>query len=58
MSAPIVIVGGGLAAGTAVRELREAGYDDDLVLFAAEQHAPYERPPLSKEVLRGEKPAD
>jgi 3-phenylpropionate/trans-cinnamate dioxygenase ferredoxin reductase subunit len=58
MNAPIVVVGGGLAAGTAVTELREAGYDGDLVLFAEEHHVPYERPPLSKAVLRGEKPVD
>ena len=50
---PIVLVGGGLAAGTAVRELRTQGYDGPLVLFAAEAHAPYERPPLSKGYLMG-----
>jgi NADPH-dependent 2,4-dienoyl-CoA reductase/sulfur reductase-like enzyme len=58
MSEPIVIVGGGLAAGSAVTELREAGYDGDIVLFADEHHVPYERPPLSKAVLRGEKPTE
>ncbi|MFC4140046.1 MULTISPECIES: NAD(P)/FAD-dependent oxidoreductase [unclassified Microbacterium] len=51
----IVIIGGGLAAGTAVTELRENGYDGELVVFAAEEHAPYERPPLSKDVLLGKK---
>lgn len=55
MTAPIVIVGGGLAAGSAVTELREAGYDGDVVVLAEEHHPPYERPPLSKAVLRGEK---
>ena len=54
-SAPIVIVGGGLAAGRAVVELREAGYDDEVVLFAEEPEVPYERPPLSKGYLQGEK---
>ena len=58
MSAPIVVVGGGLAAGTAVTTLREHGYDGDLVLFAEEPHVPYERPPLSKDLLRGEKEAE
>jgi 3-phenylpropionate/trans-cinnamate dioxygenase ferredoxin reductase component len=53
--APIVIVGGGLAAGSAVVELREAGHDDDIVLFAEEAEVPYERPPLSKGFLQGEK---
>ncbi|WP_309127510.1 FAD-dependent oxidoreductase [Microbacterium sp.] len=51
----IAIVGGGLAAATAVTELRERGYDGELVLFAAENHLPYERPPLSKDVLLGKK---
>jgi 3-phenylpropionate/trans-cinnamate dioxygenase ferredoxin reductase component len=57
MSAPIVIVGGGLAAGTAVTELRELGYDGDVVVVAGESHVPYERPPLSKAFLVGEKDA-
>ncbi|MDR2996538.1 MAG: FAD-dependent oxidoreductase [Microbacterium sp.] len=51
----IVIIGGGLAAGTAVTELRAKGYDGEVVVFAAEQHPPYERPPLSKDVLLGKK---
>ena len=58
MTDPIVIVGGGLAAGTAATTLRESGYDGDLVVFAEEPHVPYERPPLSKELLRGEKQTD
>jgi 3-phenylpropionate/trans-cinnamate dioxygenase ferredoxin reductase component len=55
---PIVLVGGGLAAGTAVRELRTQGYDGPLVLFAGEPHPPYERPPLSKSYLMGKDPAE
>ena len=35
-------------------ELREAGYDDEIVLFAEEPEVPYERPPLSKGFLQGE----
>lgn len=58
MTAPIVVVGGGLAAGSAVTELREAGYDGDVVVLTEEHHVPYERPPLSKAVLRGEKPVE
>jgi 3-phenylpropionate/trans-cinnamate dioxygenase ferredoxin reductase subunit len=58
MSAPIVLVGGGLATGTAVRELRTQGYDGDLVVIAGEQHPPYERPPLSKGYLLGHEPAE
>jgi len=58
MSAPIVLVGGGLATGTAVRELRDQGYAGDLVVIAGEAHAPYERPPLSKGYLLGNEPAE
>ncbi|GAB3608989.1 FAD-dependent oxidoreductase [Humibacter ginsengiterrae] len=47
----IVIVGGGLAAGTAATTLREEGYDGRLTLVAAEEHTPYIRPPLSKGYL-------
>ena len=50
-SAPIVVVGGGLAAGTLVTELREGGYDGPLALYTDEAHPPYERPPLSKDFL-------
>jgi 3-phenylpropionate/trans-cinnamate dioxygenase ferredoxin reductase subunit len=58
MNAPIVLVGGGLATGTAVRELRDQGYVGDLVVFAGEPHPPYERPPLSKGYLLGNEPAE
>jgi 3-phenylpropionate/trans-cinnamate dioxygenase ferredoxin reductase subunit len=53
MSAPIVVVGGGLAAGTLVTELRERGHDGPVVLVTDEAHPPYERPPLSKDLLLG-----
>ena len=55
---PIVIVGGGLAAGTAVTSLRERGYDGPIVLLTEEEHLPYERPPLSKAYLMGNDPAE
>jgi 3-phenylpropionate/trans-cinnamate dioxygenase ferredoxin reductase subunit len=58
MSAPIVLVGGGLASGTAVRELRDQGYTGDLIVIAGEAHPPYERPPLSKGYLLGNEPAE
>jgi 3-phenylpropionate/trans-cinnamate dioxygenase ferredoxin reductase subunit len=51
--APIVVVGGGLAAGTFVTQLRQRGHDGDVVVLAEEAHAPYERPPLSKDLLLG-----
>ena len=53
MSGHIVVVGGGLAAGTTVTELREGGYDGPITLITEEPHAPYERPPLSKDLLLG-----
>jgi 3-phenylpropionate/trans-cinnamate dioxygenase ferredoxin reductase subunit len=48
------IVGAGLAGAKAAGTLREEGYDGHLVLLGAESERPYERPPLSKEYLRGE----
>ena len=54
----IVIVGGGLAGGTAATELREQGHTGPVVLVGAEEHAPYERPPLSKGYLLGNDPLD
>ena len=49
-----VVVGAGVAGGTAAAKLREEGFDGNVVLIGAEDVAPYERPPLSKEYLRGE----
>jgi 3-phenylpropionate/trans-cinnamate dioxygenase ferredoxin reductase component len=49
-----VIVGGGLAGAKAAETLREEGFDGRLLLLGAEIERPYERPPLSKEYLRGE----
>ena len=57
-TAPIVLVGGGLAAATAAATLRESAYDGEIVVYAAEPHLPYERPGLSKGYLAGEKDAD
>jgi 3-phenylpropionate/trans-cinnamate dioxygenase ferredoxin reductase component len=48
------IVGAGLAGAKAAETLREEGYDGRVVLLGAEPERPYERPPLSKEYLRGE----
>jgi 3-phenylpropionate/trans-cinnamate dioxygenase ferredoxin reductase subunit len=52
----IVVVGASVAGGTAAATLRGEGYEGRLVLIGAEDLPPYERPPLSKEVLRGEQP--
>jgi 3-phenylpropionate/trans-cinnamate dioxygenase ferredoxin reductase subunit len=53
-----VIVGGGLAGGMVAQEYREQGGDGSVLIIAHEAHLPYHRPPLTKEFLRGEKPAD
>jgi len=50
-----VIVGAGLAGAKAAETLREEGFDGRVVLIGDEPARPYERPPLSKEYLRGEK---
>src|ERR1700761_8862621 len=54
----LLIVGGGLAGAKAAEGAREGGFDGRIVLVAEEAHDPYERPPLSKEVLRGDKEPD
>jgi 3-phenylpropionate/trans-cinnamate dioxygenase ferredoxin reductase subunit len=53
----VVVVGGGVAAGACVSTLRELGYEGTITVACGEPHAPYTRPGLSKQVLRGEKPA-
>lgn len=53
----VVIVGAGLSGFRIAEALRRAGHRGDLLLIGSEQHAPYDRPPLSKEVLRGERSA-
>src|SRR5262249_29101777 len=45
---------GGFACGYAAAELRKRGADGDIMVVGREQEPPYERPPLSKEYLRGE----
>ena len=49
-----VIVGASLAGAKAAETLRSEGFDGRLVLIGSEAERPYERPPLSKEYLRGE----
>jgi NADPH-dependent 2,4-dienoyl-CoA reductase/sulfur reductase-like enzyme len=50
----IVIVGASIAGLRAAEALRREGYDGRLVLIGDERHLPYDRPPLSKELLAGE----
>jgi 3-phenylpropionate/trans-cinnamate dioxygenase ferredoxin reductase subunit len=49
-----VIVGASLAGAKAAETLREEGFEGRVVLIGAEEERPYERPPLSKDYLRGE----
>ncbi|HET6885825.1 MAG TPA: FAD-dependent oxidoreductase, partial [Rubrobacteraceae bacterium] len=56
ISETFVIVGAGLAGGGAAATLRQEGFEGRVVLIGAESQPPYERPPLSKEYLRGEFP--
>ncbi|WP_325119667.1 NAD(P)/FAD-dependent oxidoreductase [Streptomyces sp. GMR22] len=55
MSAPrnVVIVGASVAGLTAAVTLRTEGYDGRLTLIGDEPHTPYNRPPLSKQILAG-----
>ena len=48
----IVIVGGGLAAARTAEQLRRAEYAGAITIVSDEEHLPYDRPPLSKDVLR------
>ena len=54
----VVIAGAGLAGASAAFALREKGYGGRVILVGDEAQAPYERPPLSKEYLRGEQTLD
>ncbi len=49
-----VIIGASLAGATAAAKLREEGFDGRIILIGEEGELPYERPPLSKQFLRGE----
>ncbi len=51
----IVVVGGSLAGLRAAEALRRLGFDGRLSFVGAEPQRPYDRPPLSKELLRGER---
>ncbi|HEU4393397.1 MAG TPA: FAD-dependent oxidoreductase [Solirubrobacterales bacterium] len=49
-----LLVGGGLASASCAAELRKRGAEGSVLLVGREPEPPYERPPLSKEYLRGE----
>ncbi|MER6121893.1 FAD-dependent oxidoreductase [Streptomyces sp. NPDC001795] len=54
----ITVVGASLAGLSTVRALRAEGYDGDVVVIGEERHTPYDRPPLSKDFLKGDIDAD
>ncbi|MFI1303180.1 NAD(P)/FAD-dependent oxidoreductase [Streptomyces sioyaensis] len=54
----IVVVGASLAGLRAAETLRAEGFAGSLTLIGDEEHPPYDRPPLSKQVLLGKVPAD
>lgn len=56
-TAGIVVVGAGPAGWWAARSMRRLGHDGPITLLGAEPHATYERPPLSKAYLTGERDA-
>src|ERR1700748_2166771 len=53
-----LIVGASLAGAKAAEELRTQGFDGRVVLVGSEPERPYERPPLTKDYLRGESERD
>ncbi|MBK1783186.1 NAD(P)/FAD-dependent oxidoreductase [Prauserella cavernicola] len=55
MSQPehVVVIGAGLGGVRTAEQLRGAGYEGEISLVGAETHTPYDRPPLSKQVLTG-----
>lgn len=50
----VVVVGAGLGGLRTVEQLRSTGYEGRISLVGGEVHAPYDRPPLSKQVLTGD----
>ncbi|KQX21343.1 NAD(P)/FAD-dependent oxidoreductase [Variovorax sp. Root434] len=50
----IVIIGAGQSGGWAAKTLRDSGFTGSVLMIGNESHLPYERPPLSKQVLLGE----
>ena len=53
-----VIVGAGIAGVSAAAGMRSAGWDGEILLIGDEPELPYRRPPVSKEIIRGDKTAD
>ena len=51
----LCIIGGGHAAGKLINNLQQLGYNGNISVYSEEGYLPYERPPLSKSFLTGEK---
>ncbi|GAB3347583.1 NAD(P)/FAD-dependent oxidoreductase [Amycolatopsis echigonensis] len=49
----VLVVGAGLAGARSCEQLRRQGYEGRITLLGAETHPPYDRPPLSKDLLTG-----
>lgn len=56
MEVEVLLVGGGVASARCARALRRNGFDGSILLVGDEQLAPYNRPPLTKELLRDDAP--
>jgi 3-phenylpropionate/trans-cinnamate dioxygenase ferredoxin reductase subunit len=54
----VLLVGGGVASVRCARTLRRRGFGGSILLVAEEPHLPYNRPPLSNQLLRGEAPVE
>jgi NADPH-dependent 2,4-dienoyl-CoA reductase/sulfur reductase-like enzyme len=54
----LVVVGASLAGLRAVEAVRRDGFDGEVTLVGAEEHLPYDRPPLSKEYLAADESPD
>ena len=54
----VVILGAGQAGGTAASQLRQFGFEGEIVLIGDEKQPPYQRPPLSKAYLKGDMEED
>lgn len=50
-----MVIGAGLGGLRVIERLRRRGFGGDIELLGAERHPPYDRPPLSKHILRGER---
>ena len=56
--ADVVIVGTGHGGAQAAIALRQHGHEDSILMIGRDDAPPYERPPLSKEYLAGDKPLE